>query len=134
MTLMRGYRCEGVRIEGDGTGVSFSRYAPLTSSWVGGSILQLDRDVRDRIEDDIMISLAGPLAADAWAPPTTTYTADVATVELERIAGKLEGDERFRERVDNWEPTRPLERCSDVESVERAACCGRGAGQPRTGS
>jgi hypothetical protein len=134
MAVLLGQRCQGLKLNGDRSGVAFSRCPDHNENdRVGGSLLLLDRSLRDRVESDIVIWLAGPLAADNWAPPTTNYTPDASRVELERITRELEDDPVFRERVADWDATLPLERRSDVDSVSEAAFlwCGSGSAAAR---
>lgn len=121
--VILGRECEGLKLNGDTSGVAFQRIPErLENLPVGGSMLLLDRKVRDRIEGDIIISLAGLVAVEVYGPHDgTAYKFDATAAEVERIAELLERDGLFRERGEDYESTPPLERRSDTEQVFRLA-------------
>jgi hypothetical protein len=79
-------------------------------------MLLLDGELRDRVERDTLITLAGPVA-DCWAPPETAYRAKAATAEqCERLARELEAA-GLVDRIEEYDATPPLEKRSDHDQV-----------------
>jgi hypothetical protein len=84
-------------------------------------MLLLPSFARDRVIQDIAMTLAGPLAEQVYAPHSGDgYLLDVAEVEVERIAEQLGADSGFAQRVEQFEVQAPLA-LSDSEDVFRVA-------------
>ena len=90
-SVLLGGACDGVTMN-DTRGLAFHKFEPPPPGTpLAGSMLLLDHEIRNRVERDILITLAGPVAADCWAPPETAYQAKPATAEqCERLARELE--------------------------------------------
>jgi hypothetical protein len=93
---------------------------PATNGALSGNLLLIDREIRELIERDIVISLAGIVAVELWRP-VDGYRLEAATTdEVERVTRGLE-DAGYVERVELFEATPPLERTSDEDHVFRVA-------------
>jgi hypothetical protein len=113
---------DGIRLNPDVDGIEgvcFHGRDPLDlpDASLAGSLLLVDRRVRDLVEQDVVISLSGIVAVELFWNPGSGYRPEPPTAaEVERLTRKLE-HAGYVKCLEEFQLTPPLEICTDAENV-----------------